>query len=49
MTVAGDLPSGVIETAPFATLTPVAIAEAAAEESVTYDAWGLVARSPNVP
>ena len=35
MTVRGDAPSGVIEIAPFLTLNPVDIADAAAAESVT--------------
>ena len=49
MTVRGEAPSGVIETAPLATLKPVDIAEAAAAESVTYTPCGLVTSNPNTP
>jgi hypothetical protein len=36
MTVRNGLPSGATDMAPFSTLTPVDMAEAAAAESVTY-------------
>src|SRR5262245_28991040 len=49
MTVRGDRPSGVIETAPLTTLNPVDIAEAAAAESVTYAPCGEVTSNPIAP
>jgi hypothetical protein len=49
MTVGLGLPSGVMDTAPFSTLKPVDMADAAAAESVTYGPWGLVDKSPNAP